>query len=127
MVCVGPVGSLGLKGSEEKCRQRQSQGERAEAVLALKTRQGPRAGGTVALASCKLQGAALPQLEPPEEQTQAASRLQLGKPLWSSVLQDPKSATPCPFRPLHLRPLSWQRGGGGAALGGPQRHPRPTL
>ena len=38
-------------------------------------------------------------------------------------LQDSKTATPCPFGPLHLRPPSWQCGGGDAALDGARLPP----
>lgn len=68
-------------------------------------------------------GSGPPELKPLEEQTWPAPRLQLGGPPWASDLQDSKTATPCPFGPLHLRPPSWQCGGGDAALDGARLPP----
>ena len=94
------------------------QGEHADAVLALKMDAGAPSRGRGGPRKLETAGSGPPELKPPEEQTQPAPQLQLGEPPWASDLQDSKTATPCPFGPLHLRPSSWQCGGGDAALGG---------
>lgn len=94
------------------------QGEHADAVLALKMDAGAPSRGRCGPRKLETAGNGPPELKPPEEQTRPAPQLQLGEPPWASDLQDSKTATPCPFGPLHLRPSSWQCGGGDAALGG---------
>ena len=123
----GQRGQRGLKGPEKKSRQRQSQGEHAEAVPALKTEAGAPSRGRSGPGKLETAGSGPPELEPLEEQTQPAPRRQLGEPPWPSGLQDSKTATPCPSGPLRLRASSWQHGGGEAAPGGAQQHPRPAL